>query len=268
MDPHWKGLYALAAVQHGVFNIAQARRFGVDERSVRRRVARGDFLRMHPNVVQVAGSAPTRLREFQAVHLWLGPRIAISHLSAAEVLRLDRDDSRAATDVHVWVPEGVAAGRRGSVKIHRSVMLPDHHRSFVDGIPTTSAARTIVDLAAVLAPEALESAAESARRTGIMTVAELERVMGDVGARCGVDKLRSYVDTTRGTAALHSRLELKMALLLRTMKGGVDWKRQWSIATQSRRVYRVDFADAAAMVVIECDGFRWHGNRLDCANAG
>ena len=95
-----------------------------------------------------------------------------------------------------------------------------------------------------------------------MTLSELERVMDDLGPRAGNQKLRRYVESSRGNPALQSRLELKTALLLRKMKSGVDWKRQWPIATQSARLYRVDFADEVSMVVIECDGFRWHGNRL------
>ena len=228
-------------------------------------------MRVHPNVVQVAGSAPTRFGALHAVRLWLGPRSAIGYTSAAEVLRLDRDTSIDSTQIHAWVPADEVGGRRGrssppglltAVKIHRSAILPAHHRRFVDGIPVTSAARTIVDLAALLDPEPLESAAESARRMGIMTVSELERVMDDLGPRPGNAKLRRYVETSRDTAALQSRLELKTALLLRRMKSGVDRQRQWSITTDSHRSYRVDFADPESMVVIECDGFRWHGNRL------
>jgi very-short-patch-repair endonuclease len=152
--------------------------------------------------------------------------------------------------------------RAGSV-VHRSRHLSWIDRRTVDGIPITSPARTIVDLAGVLGPEALEAAFESARRMGLVSATQLEARFVALGGkgRPGSAKVRALIEAHRAEPALASRLEVRAARLFRA-SGLPRPMRQHAIVAGDGRRYRLDFAWPGARVAAECDGFAWHGNRL------
>ncbi len=141
---------------------------------------------------------------------------------------------------------------------HRTKSLPDWQRVFVDGIPATSAARTLVDIAGSVHGEALTAAAESARRLGLMSISELERTMQHCGQRRGRVALKRYVDVHGGQSALEHRLEVKTAAMLRRARID-DFIGQYRVVVADGRSFRVDFAWPDRRLVVECDGFRWHG---------
>jgi very-short-patch-repair endonuclease len=74
-----------------------------------------------------------------------GPGALLSHYSAGWLLGLI---ATRPIPVHVTTP--VPRRRRGPIRIHHSRTLLDEDRSLEQGIPTTSVARTALDLAAVL----------------------------------------------------------------------------------------------------------------------
>ncbi len=268
MDQQWDRLWDVARRQHGTFSMRQAADCGIAPHRVRHRASRGDVETIHPNVFRVAGAPRSFEAKMRAIALWLGTRVAISHGSASRLLRLDLDAQYLLAHrdrVDVWLPGSVHVGRRNpQLRVHRTQNIPEHHRSFVDGIPVTTAARTVVDSAATLDSERLEALGESARRLGIMTIADLERALRDLGTRPGVAKVRKYVEQQRGDPALQYGLEIKLARLLRQARHLGSWQRQTKIAigTPIGKVFRVDFAQPTTRVIIECDGFRWHGNHL------
>jgi very-short-patch-repair endonuclease len=260
MNDSWPRVLALAERQHSVFSLAQAASFGVSRRFVDHRTSRGELARVHPGVVRVVGARETFAQRAMAATLWLGDRSALSHTSAARILRLD---GGADATLHLSVPNGETRGRRANgIRVHRTMVLPDRHRTFVGTVACTSAPRTLVDAAAMLDDEALEAAAESARRMGIMTVGDLERVLHEVGQhRAGVGKLRRYVEQNRGQPALQYKLEVKLDGLLRATCLG-PFVRQHRVRVESGAVYRVDFARPEVRFAVEAEGFRWHGSHL------
>ncbi|HEY3833513.1 MAG TPA: type IV toxin-antitoxin system AbiEi family antitoxin domain-containing protein [Acidimicrobiia bacterium] len=250
-------MLAVAESQYGVLTVAQAASVGVAEHKVRYQTHVGRLEVVRPGVLRVAGAPLTPRQRAKAVTLWLGPDSAISHETGARLLRLDM--AATTRDVHVSVLGDTSKARRAAdVVAHRTRLLPDRHRIFVDGIPATAAARTVIDLAGQCDGEELDALAESARRLGLMSIAELERTMADCGQRRGRASVARYLDYLGSHPALESRLEVRTAGLLR--RSGLEpWVGQHRIRAADGRVFRVDFAWPARQLAVECDGYRWHG---------
>jgi very-short-patch-repair endonuclease len=143
--------------------------------------------------------------------------------------------------------------------IHRPKRLERVDRVEVDGIPCTSATRTIIDCAAMLDSEALEVAFESARRMGLTSPRALAlrgATLCGHGA-AGSSAIRELLAHQRpGEQAMQYRLEVKTARLLRRS----------SLPRPERQVrvgnYSIDFGFTPWFVGVECEGFEYHGSRL------
>jgi very-short-patch-repair endonuclease len=145
------------------------------------------------------------------------------------------------------------------VLVHRGAVVGNDRR-LVDGVPSTSAARTIIDLAGVLGPEDLESAIEDLLRRGLTTPSAVERRLAALGGpgRNGAARLRSVL-AQRDQAPLESRLEVKVWRVLRA--AGLRPVRQFEVRCEGVS-YRLDFAWPRLKVAVEADGFRAHGGRV------
>src|SRR5262249_35262340 len=146
--------------QFGVVTRSQLRREGLSDRQIDRRVAGARLEIMHPNVYRVVGSIPGPRQRAKAATLWLGTDAHLSHLTAGGLLHC----AESIDDLYVTVePENRRGQRTKDLVLHRS-RLPARDRRIVDGLPCTSAARTLVDCAQLMDDEALEYAIETARR--------------------------------------------------------------------------------------------------------
>jgi len=245
----------IAEDQFGAFSRAQAADAGLSEYAMTRRVASGAWLPVLPGVYRLPGTPRTGRQRAMAATLWAGPDAVASYTTAARLLRLDgvRVDA-----VHLTILR--ASGRRApeGVVLHRSNIIRED-RVTVDGIPCTSATRTVIDCAAPLDDEQLEVAYEAARRMGLTSPRALERRAAELCGRghpgsARVKRLLAHQQ--HGAAALQYRLEVKTARLIRASSLPRP-VRQHPIGR-----YRVDFAWPDARVAVECDGFEHHGYRL------
>jgi very-short-patch-repair endonuclease len=187
----------------------------------------------------------------------LGEPALISYLTAATLLRCDGCKTNA---LHVSALRECRRRTTGTpIVLHKVLSLPRSDRVVVDGIPCTSATRTLIDCAALLSDEALEVAFESARRMGLTTLrvfaARAAELCGP--GRPGSRAIRALLAHQRpGDPALQYRLEVKLARLLRG-SALPQLERQVAVGR-----YRIDFACSARRVGSECEGFEYHGNRL------
>ena len=248
---------ALAETQYGVASRAQALTCGMTTGEIERRVTDHRVDALFPGVYRVAGSAPTGRQRAMAATLWLGEDALVSHLTAATLLRFERVKT---TQLHVTVPHATRRGRTDhGLRLHRTESLERVDRTIVDGIPCTSATRTVLDSAAMLDDETLEIAFEHARRMRLTSPAALARRAEQL---CGSGKpgsaaikrlLSHQVDGERPT---ESPLEVLTARLLRRS----------AIARPTRQLwvgrFRIDFAWVPQLLGVECEGFEVHGRRL------
>jgi very-short-patch-repair endonuclease len=248
----------LSEGQHGVLSRAQALDLGCSPKQIDRRLASGRWVSVLPRVYRVSGVPATGRQEAMAACLWAGETAVLSHSAAGVLWALDGVVARW---VEVTVPEP-RDPRSPLAVVHRTRVLLDVDRTTLDGIPITTPARTIVDLAGDLGEEALDAAFESGLRRGLFTVPFVRWRLQELGGkgRAGAARLRAMVDARRpGDRVLESRLEVKVWRLL--LRSGLPKPvRQHPIRLGGRR-YRLDFAWPAFRVAVEADGFAAHGGR-------
>ena len=134
----------LAGRQHGVVALAQLRDIGVPEHVVRARRKSKRWYALHRGVYAVGHEALTPKSHFIAAVYACGPGSLLSHRAAGAVQGLL--DATAVTEV--TAPRGCKP--KPGITVHRSRSIHPDDRAKVDGIPITSVARTLVDLADVL----------------------------------------------------------------------------------------------------------------------
>ena len=181
-----------------------------------------------------------------AATLACGPAAVLSHRSAAALWRI-RHTARSRIDV--TVPQQLRP--RPGIHPHRAV-LPADEVTVHDGIPTTTPARTLLDLAAVVPRQTLERAldeAEVLRLPGPMTL--LDRYP----RRKGAANLRSLLLTARSPTP--TRTELEDRFLTFVDHHGLTRPDINTIIEE----YEVDAAWREAGLIVELDGFEVHGTR-------
>ena len=139
-----------------------------------------------------------------AAVLACGPDAALSHRSAADLHGLRRSD-RSRIEV---VVRGRTTRRHAGLHVHRSTTLTAADVTIIDGIPCTTVARTLLDLAAVVSPRALERALDQAEVLRVFDLGalreQIERNRGAPGARRLAAALDRHV---AGSTATWSDLE-------------------------------------------------------------
>jgi very-short-patch-repair endonuclease len=251
-------LRAIASQQCSVFTRAQARNVGLTDRQVTHRHASGEWERLLPGVFRVAGAAPSPLEAAWAAMLWAGRQSVLSHLTAANLWQLD-DVRGVAVEITIERPRSL---RHQGIRVHRVPDLGAVERTILDGLRVTTIERTLVDVSAVLRPDQLEIALESALRRGLTSV---DRMRDRVGVssdsrRKGTRVIRSLLDHGTGGRPSGSAPEVRLAQLL--VRGGLPSPvRQHEVRVGTQR-FLLDLAYPAHRIGIEYDGARWHSGRV------
>ena len=247
-----RAIAELAARQHGVVSLAQLKALGLGASGVRHRVALGKLRRLHRGVYAI-GLAPISVKAtYMAAVLACGPGAVLSHRSAAAHLGL-RPCSRAAVDVSV--PSRTGKGRHG-IDVHRATGIEEKDVAIVDGIPCTSVARTLLDLAERVDRAALERAVEQAEKLRIFDLAAVVDVLNRAGNRRGATKLRAVLENY-GPEPAFTRSDLERDFLALCRAAGVP-KPQVNVF---RNAFEVDFTWPDRRLMVEADSLRHHDTR-------
>lgn len=145
--PRLGELAALARSQPGLFTGTQARGLGVTRRMAERRVAGGEWCNVERGVHRIPGAPPRREAEVLAAILATNVRSVASHATAAHLLGLHRVGPVVSIELCAL---GTTLPLRRGVRVHRTRRLEPCDTCVVEGVPVTSGARTLVDLAARL----------------------------------------------------------------------------------------------------------------------
>jgi very-short-patch-repair endonuclease len=222
----------LAARQQGVVTTQQLTAAGVGERAIAHRVANGRLTRVFRGVYRVGPVEAPYSREMAAV---LATGGVLSHHTAAAVWGLRPPHEGA---IHIMVSS--TAKSRSGVRVHRSASLD---AAVHLGLPLTTAARTLHDLAPLLTRGDLDRAVEEAMIRGLATADEL--ITRPALRRAAVEEPQ----ITRSEAERRLRRLVRAARLPRA---------QTNIKVAG---WEVDAFWPAHRLVVEVDGFAYHGNR-------
>lgn len=241
----------LAARQHGVVAREQLVRAGVPDHKIEYRLKTGRLQRLYRAVYRVGPVAGAREREMAAV-LACGETAVLSHDSAAATWELAPAQGDGAA-VHVSVQGGCRAPGRG-VRVHRVGPLATDEITRLDGIPITTPARTLLDLAAHANEGALERALARADRAGAVDRESIERLLARRPRRPGARRLAALLAGTR-PALTRSEAEARFLALIRKAR------LREPEANVVVRGYEVDLLWRAERLVVEIDGYAFHSSR-------
>jgi very-short-patch-repair endonuclease len=248
-----------ADAQYGLFTLDQALVSGMNRTTVYRRAGLGRYVREHPRVFAFAGLPESWQRLVLSARLAAGQEAVASHRSAARLWGLiDASEDI----VEITVPCNQRP-RLSGVTVHRSADLQAEHTTVRRRIPVTNPLRTMVDLASVLKPDAVEDALDAGLAyPSLFSVRAVEAMRSRLAqhgrARTGV--LRQVLrERALGDAVSDSKLEGRMAELLR--RAGLPAAVfHYAICTPAGVfLAEVDFAYPDIKLAIEVDGFGVHG---------
>lgn len=193
-----------------------------------------------------------------AAVLACGEGTALSHGSAAELIGL-WDKRPTLMDV---IPPSWSGREIQGIRWHR-VRLPEGPEvGFRDGIPCTSPARTIVDMAGRSGWASLRKLVEQAAILRLLDVNEIDRILAQ-GRRRGTPRLRAILAAWRSddesTPKLRSHLEAR--LLPRLVEEGLPRPRCNVRLQIEGNFLEVDLLWEEQRLAIETDGEETHGTR-------
>lgn len=254
-------LAAIASLHGGYVTFEQAEAAGVSRNTLRRRVEDGTLLRVAKGLFLVPGVARDWQGLLRAAIAKL-PDAVVSHQAAAQVLdipHIPRDIC--SVTVHASTTHSFPA-----VVVHRVRDLADDHRTEVEGMPVTTVARTLVDLAAVCPDWMVASALDDTVVEGRVDIDEVVKVFEAVAGRGkpGVGALRSILAERVGDDHIPAtRIEQVARKVFRA--GGLP-DPVWQYPAPWNPAERIDFAWPQCKVGCECDSRRWHTRVRDFEN--
>jgi very-short-patch-repair endonuclease len=244
-------LQALVARQHGLVTYEQLRALGFSNAAIARRLALGRLYRIHRGVYVVGRRELSREGVFLAAVLALGGDAVLSHFAAAALWECWTGRT---TPVDVTVPRRTRP--RPGIQPHAVGELPALATTIHLGVPVTTPARTIIDLAgAMYSPRAFRRVVHEALARKLVDVAGLQAEVDRAGPRCrGIGRVR--VEIAGGAKPTRSGLEDDMVEMLRRHQAP-SFETNVHVPGTPGWV-EVDVLFGAEKVVIEVDGSRWH----------
>jgi hypothetical protein len=171
---------------------SQLLELGYSPEAIRHRIDTG---RLHPvwfGVYAIGRPQLTLYGRWMAAVLTCGPKAALSHESAGELLEILRLRGR---EICVSVPAGARIARPGIVTRRRALAPDDitRHR----GIPLTSPVCTLIDLGTRLDRDRLEAAINEADKRDLIDPEALRASLDELTHRPGIVALRKTLDRRR-----------------------------------------------------------------------
>lgn len=255
-----RSMRVLAANQHGLVSRAQARDVGASCEVLRRCTAL-EWESAGPGVLRLVGSVATDHQRCMAAVLSAGRGALASGITAAFLWGLPGFGPR---PVHVSRPHGAKHRRSPLAIVHHSRFLPPHHGRPLEGIPVTSVARTVFDLAAWVHPARAERALDNALHRRLVVLEELRAVAIELfeQGRTGTVLIRELLEARgAGYIPVASGLEARFLALL--VAAGIELPERQVDLGGEYWVGRVDFYYRRLRLVIEVDGEAFHTSKLD-----
>jgi very-short-patch-repair endonuclease len=233
----------LAGRRRGLVTRKELLALGLSSSAIGRRVSAGRLHPIHAGVYAVGHRVLPELGREQAALLACGWGAVLSHHSAAAVWRLLAPDGA----VHVTVPRrGEAAG----IRLHESAVLPREEVRVREGLPVTSVARTLLDLAGTDG-RAFGRALDEALVRRLVVRGELEAVLAS--RRRGAARLRAAIDAEPRP----TRSQLERRSLALVARAGLP-RPQTNAHVEG---WEVDAVWPRERLIAELDGFAVHSTR-------
>ena len=246
-------LARLAERQHGIVSHGQLIELGFDPSTIKRRTAAGHLHRLHRGVYSVGHRLMADEGRWMAAVLACGDRAFLSHTPSGQLQGIV--DRRDRTALHVSVSDRTHLQIPGIV-VHRPRSLEPRDTTRFRRIPTTTATRTVWDIASTFPPSQARRAFRRAQKLGLLNRTRLSQLLTAAPSRRGAATVRELL-----AARLLPLAETRSWLedLLITICDEHDLP--LPAVTVPLLGYEVDFLWPSARFVVEADG----GDHLDPA---
>jgi very-short-patch-repair endonuclease len=246
-------LAELARRQWGVVSLAQLRALGLEARAVQQRAAAGRLHRLYRGVYAVGHLRLSPEGRRLAAVLACGPGAVLSHVSAAAHWGLLHT---AATRIDVTASRGRHGGQ--GIRLHRTRCLDARDTTTHEGIPITTIARTLLDLAATTQPHRLERALAQAEHLRIYDHRAITDVIGRANGHRGTAILKRA--TAREPKWARNDFEARLLELVRAA-GLPEPLVNYALIAPDYGYCEVDFFWPAHDLIVETDGWETHGTQ-------
>ncbi|MGI8462458.1 MAG: type IV toxin-antitoxin system AbiEi family antitoxin domain-containing protein [Solirubrobacterales bacterium] len=238
----------IAGTQHGVVARVQLLAAGIAASWIARRLEAGSLIKVHPGVYRVGHAAQSTLATYMAAVLACGDGALLRHRAAAHLHQLLKRPPE--------LPEVLTQIERRILRIRTKRCrrpIDPRDQTVVRGIPVTTVAFTIVDLAATLNAKELAKACHEAGVRYRTTPRQVEECLARHPNAKGAAKLRSVL--TGETKVALSGLEERFLSLL--AKNGLPLP----ITNKPAGGRRVDCRWPDRKLTVELDSYTFHSSR-------
>jgi very-short-patch-repair endonuclease len=244
-------LARLAARQHGIGTIAQLLALGMSRSDVAYRVRIGRLYRIHRGVYAVGRPDLTERGFFISAVLAIGDGAVLSHESGTALWGF-----RPATRNGVDVTVARRRAQRPGIRLHVVRAFDPADVTWRDGIPVTTPARTLLDLAGSVPLRQARRAVNEALVQRKVTVPLLYRQLEHATGRRGGAALRSLIADAAPTRSVLEDVTLEFF-----ERHGLP-RPQTNVKVAG---WEVDFLFPGPRLVIEADSAQFHDNPISRA---
>jgi very-short-patch-repair endonuclease len=245
-------IQALGSRQHGVVARWQLLSLGLGRDAISHRLTNGRLVAIQRGVYALGHAELRREGHLLGVVLRHGKEAAVSHRSAAAVWGIR---PWSGTFVELALPgRGGTRKRRGRI-VHRSRDLPSRELTVERGIPTTTLARTLLDLAAVVPPHHLRRAVERSEQAELFDLTEVQRVLDAHPGRPGRRPLMTLLADYRDHGDTITRSDLEAMMLQICLDNDLPRPQ----VNRYDGVRESDFRWPDHRLIVEVDSWTFHG---------
>lgn len=246
-------LAQIASQQRGRVSRAQLLAAGLSSDVISGLLRRGQLHHLHSGVFAVGHLAPVPLGAETAALLAAPWGSLLSHVSAASLWGLlPPDHGRRAIDVLVG-PH--VRRKRAGICFHRTRVIEPTDRRIRHGLPVVSPARALLEIAEMVPTRTFERAFDQAEVHRLVRRPELEHALDRLRGRAGVSVVKRLLALQGGTTITRSEAEERFLALVR--------RADLPPPEVNARLhgFEVDFLWRQARLVVEIDGYQFHGTR-------
>lgn len=230
-------------------DLRDLRDVGISERAAQVRVGSGRLHRVHRGVYAVGHPRLTADgRRFAAVRAY-GRGAVASHLTAGALWGLRRG-------ARLEITVASARAPRDGITPHETSVLGADDVAVIRAIPVTSLARTLVDLAEVLAPDRLERVLDHAGRHEAFDRRAVQDALDRLPGRRGAPRLRALLGAP-SAGMTRSELEDRFLFLCRRARMPIP-RLNAHLNVGLDRLVEVDALFTRQRVIVELDGGATH----------
>lgn len=260
--PNDHALRQIAEQQFGLVRRVQALDAGFSRHQLRRLTGSG-WSRENAQTMRLVG-APRTEAQLALAAVWAhGEFAALSAESAAAWWQVPGFELE---PLHVLRRKDATS--RGGDRRHESRELPTHHIQVHRGVPVTTPARTVFDLAGCCHPKRVERALDTMWARHLIDAVSLGDIVAELArrGRCGSTLMRELLaQRDREYRAVESGLERRFVQIIESA-GEEPFERQVVLGDQHGPIGRVDFLDRPRRLVVETDSDLYHSSPSDRAN--